>query len=827
MIEAISIPKDLPRESALNYDFLRAEGIKHIQQLAGHIWTDHNTHDPGITILEQLCYAITDLSYRIDNNIKDLLGTDGSTSYGDLQGPAKMLTMNPVTLLDIRKAVIDITGVKNAWVEKVSETQPMPFSLATAEDAAPIQLKGLYRVVFEKDESSGVDSGLLGKVKAKLQSCRGICEDFEEVKLLDPQFIRLHGTIEVGQVENINEFVADVLLRAAAHISPPVPFYSLQAMLEKGKKIDEIFDGPALEHGFIENSDLLDTPRKTEIHTSDLIRAIMDHDQVLAVNQMGMSTGSAPMKNWALPLDMAKTPKLDVRGTLESLHFAKQGLKASVDLDRVNQLYLEKRDALQFEVLATEERDIVLAETQDRKLETYYSIQNQFPTNYGIGTFGLPDAAPVVRKAQAKQLKSYLLFFEQLLANYFSQTAHFKDLLGFDGEDRRTYFNQSLLGTIPGLEEVLVSEESYASYLEEMTGDSVAGLERKNMFMNHLLARFSEAFTDYGMLLHNPGATTEHAAAQKLITDKSNFLKDYPALSAGRAKGFNYSEGVEAEDNISGLKKRIARKLGIEDVSHKRLGDGDSEGFHFVEHILLRPTANSTPQIILAFETAERTGWTKCIVGNHQLQAGEEIRIQGSEGYDGFHTVDQTSKDSFEIEVAFVPTSGQNGGGSSEEKMPKWERAKVDIRHLVLTDAIEAISASTRPGHTRCEVAGHGLKPGTKIEIVGTKDYNGTFEVSEVTENSFEIEQAFVAAETGGRWMPTTGLGDLYSLQVTYVFPDWAERYRDGNFKVFVENMIREETPAHLSIYVQWLQKPEMQRFDQAYNEFLSALSQR
>ena len=44
-----------------DYDFLRNEGIEYIKQMAGNVWTDHNLHDPGITFLEVLCYAITDL----------------------------------------------------------------------------------------------------------------------------------------------------------------------------------------------------------------------------------------------------------------------------------------------------------------------------------------------------------------------------------------------------------------------------------------------------------------------------------------------------------------------------------------------------------------------------------------------------------------------------------------------------------------------------------------------------------------------------------------------------------------------------------------------
>ena len=40
---------------------------------SGKIWTDHNVHDPGITILEVLCYAMLDLGYRTHLAVEDVL----------------------------------------------------------------------------------------------------------------------------------------------------------------------------------------------------------------------------------------------------------------------------------------------------------------------------------------------------------------------------------------------------------------------------------------------------------------------------------------------------------------------------------------------------------------------------------------------------------------------------------------------------------------------------------------------------------------------------------------------------------------------------------
>ena len=60
----VTISKEKPKIPALDYEFLRQEGLKYIEALASDIWTDYNSHDPGITILEMLCYAITDLGLR-------------------------------------------------------------------------------------------------------------------------------------------------------------------------------------------------------------------------------------------------------------------------------------------------------------------------------------------------------------------------------------------------------------------------------------------------------------------------------------------------------------------------------------------------------------------------------------------------------------------------------------------------------------------------------------------------------------------------------------------------------------------------------------------
>jgi hypothetical protein len=63
----------------LDFDRLRREGIDYLGRLSGKLWTDHNVHDPGITILEMLCYALLDLGYRTNLPVADILSPDPCT----------------------------------------------------------------------------------------------------------------------------------------------------------------------------------------------------------------------------------------------------------------------------------------------------------------------------------------------------------------------------------------------------------------------------------------------------------------------------------------------------------------------------------------------------------------------------------------------------------------------------------------------------------------------------------------------------------------------------------------------------------------------------
>ncbi|MEY3194839.1 MAG: hypothetical protein RIQ78_936, partial [Bacteroidota bacterium] len=140
MKEARSIAKALPEAKSMQYEFLLAKGIAFAQQFSGGLWSDFNYHDPGVTILEQLCYAITDLGYRTNFDIQDLL-LHATDSFDLPQNnlffsPSNIFPCDPLTAIDYRRLIIDrIKMVRNAWVFPVMDD--------------PSGYKGLYRIMIQ------------------------------------------------------------------------------------------------------------------------------------------------------------------------------------------------------------------------------------------------------------------------------------------------------------------------------------------------------------------------------------------------------------------------------------------------------------------------------------------------------------------------------------------------------------------------------------------------------------------------------------------------------------------------------------------------------
>lgn len=100
----------------------------------------------------------------------------------------------------------------------------------------------------------------------------------------------------------------------------------------------------------------------------------------------------------------------------------------------------------------------------------------------------------------------------------------------------------------------------------------------------------------FGERLTHSDSSAQQKSSKEQIMDKMAFLREYPEVSCRRGNAFNYAQGGWDSDNVSGLEKRISKMLGIDNYQRRTLSNKKEEGFHMLEHILLRPSKGDLEQ---------------------------------------------------------------------------------------------------------------------------------------------------------------------------------------------------------------------------------------
>ncbi|MEP6626701.1 MAG: hypothetical protein ABJA32_01910 [Ginsengibacter sp.] len=473
----------------LNFDTLRSEAIAYLGNLTGKIWTDYNVHDPGITILEVLAYAVLDLGYRTNLPTVDLLTRrPGDTSVdNNFLTPAQILTNNPLTITDFRKLLIDISGVKNAWLEiadqlpvnpcEKANTIPGAVNLSKSGPCDCDHLNGLYHVFIELEKDYDLTNptdadeynDIINSIKCALMAHRNLCEDFIDIKILCKLKIGLCADIEL-EPDAMAEDVYLTILEALRDLFSPSPkFYTLPQLLAKGKSIEEIFAGRPYDvkesYGFVDTDEFEEITLRKKIHLSDVYHILFDIDGVKNVRNLAwkLCNNETPQplitNQWELQIPENFIPEFDV--TCSGFQLFKYGLKVKLDTSKANAVFAMNFSAhgkILYQQKSPYLDTIIPGGIYRSDLADYSSIQNDFPHVYGIKKGDLSPTASNPRKAQALQLQGFLLFFDQLLANYLSQLANIRSLFAFSStaseSDQHTYFTNTLTD-VPQLEKLL------------------------------------------------------------------------------------------------------------------------------------------------------------------------------------------------------------------------------------------------------------------------------------------------------------------------------------------------------------------------------------
>jgi len=835
-IEHIAIPKNVQSKDDLDFKFLREAGVAYIESLSGRLWTDYNTHDPGITILEMLCYAITDLGYRLAQPMEQLLVTDKKSPWSEqFHLAADILPSKAVTELDYRKLFIDCKGVRNAWIlpfEKTVYVDCKQHRMSYENDVwtgleprfqKSFLLKGLYQVRVDLDGSVGFDR-VSRQIFQKYHQHRNLCEDLIQVSEVEKHAIKVCAVVEIEPAADEEMIYARIEAAINAYFSPPIRFYDLATMLNRGFHPDEIFEGPLLEHGFLDAMEVSEATLRKEVRLSDIIKRIMNIPGILLIKdiQLGDCDDPADISRWVVPIKPGMKPVLCSKS---KFNFYKGLLPLNVDEDK-----LAKNRQLLLDQEATVPRDLStfrlsLPEAKYTPLDAFHSIRHDFPENYGIGEVGLTDSASMKRKAQARQLKSYLHFFDQIFASYFRHLHQVKDLLSVKGPLLQTYFTQA----VDDFEDA--SDYLGSWYTSEDINGLLMGfldepLSRNSGLKDHLLARFAERFSEYAFVMKKLyGDTTE----QQVLDAKSYFLSEYGRISAEIGNGFNYyrqnHEQLWGVANVSGVEMRISLLAGMKSYVRRHLSQSYVQLYSFKSakgstvyrwrildqnrSILLSATENY-PTTSQAYDEIYR-------VMQQVVQIDRELLLAQ---FEALKDVGYETKDVGCFRITKSP-SGRYSFSIIDPSITDLRDSKRIIASQYRYYAVENIVSAILKfkSFIKSSFMDEGL---FLVEHILLRP---PFEVSESQPGVF---LPFCAADCE----PGSVL-DPYSFRVTVVLPGNTLRFSDRMFRDYLENLIREELPSHILAKICWIgtadpeipdQENPLVRFEDAFKNFLFGL---
>lgn len=641
--------------------------------------------------------------------------------------------------------------------------------------------------------------------KETLQNHRNLDEDYCRVKNIEVADIAVCADVEVVPDADIERIQAQIWFEIEEYFNPSLPFHTLQELTNASLLTENIFNGPAVKNGFITTEALEAAELKSVLRVSDIINHLMDIEGVVSVNNLlltqydsegnvikGMADPSWHNGNplfkedktsaaWLLFVKKMHQPRL--YHNLSRFLFYKNGLPFMPRMDEVQDTLLQLQGQAEQHKIKDTPSDLPVPLGAFRNPEDYTPVQYSFPLTYGIGPEGLPSNASALRRAQAKQLKAYLMVFEQILGNAFAQIAHTADLFSLNPLIERTYFiHEFSKAIIQGYNEIVEVGSSPSSLLsdklKELTETSSEFYKRRNRFLNHIMARFGENFDEYTLLIENLKGQEE--ALNQLINKKVSFLKSYPFISRDRNKAFDYTESPFLSENISGLKRRVGLLLGYPELT------------------FFWTLSETLPHTVIHYQLKDKKEviWLE---GDINITASDEA----------------TAK-----QKAFQELVVQIGQINSYAIVPAGEGNKYKLE-------LKGTQNNSNP------FGQHPTFFETEINAKAFRDKLlnwGGYERAIIVEHlllrpKFFGDALYPACSDGP--CVTCGDEDPYSFRLTIVMPSWVPPYNTNlEMRRFAERTFRREIPSHLLGKICWVDNGEtFEKFEDAWYKWLESNS--
>lgn len=550
-----------------DYKALLKDGLDRISRYSGDVWTNYNDADPGVTVLQNLCYALTELGYKAGLPIRDVLThQDGKVRYEQhFHTPRQILPVHPITLNDFRKVLLNaMPELKQVYITPVQCAGTWSCLQTCLEVKPGYAAPETVKYLVEK-------SALL------LHQQNNLTHLFTVPQVLKPVALKFAGTIALEKTTTPEKILAAIMMTVNNTLSPYPRYHGYSQLIREGASMDALLEGPFLSGGYIDDADL--AIKRTQVTSDEIGAAMVTIPGVEYLTDLAFVAADHTTPVKTITVDFDEAPYVSLEGFKDVQFLVNGNAGVQYDVKKV-QYYLDQLIPVQQEY---DDLDALLPHGEHHDISRYYSIQHNFPAVYQLVGKGSPDRS---RNARIKQLKAYLSLFEQLMADYLAQLSHTDKIFSFtsgrtnDQVVSHTYFNQPLY-QVPGIERVLKGVKGHSiktgtgtftdwvSYQQDDTNPYVqqlgqasctrqGDLERKARVLEHLLARYSRHYDPQVLQLTNPVYNDNHIAE---ITHLSDTLNRFPLLSANRAR--SYFKAASEAFPVTGMELNLENELGL------------------------------------------------------------------------------------------------------------------------------------------------------------------------------------------------------------------------------------------------------------------------
>ncbi len=518
-----------------NYYKFRKEALSWIEKISGEEWTDYNAHDPGITLLEAFCYILTEIEYKTEFSMEDILYSSNIPTSEILKAnalyPAELIFPTfPVTIEDFRMKIIDkLKGVRNVWIKNNGKTQ---------EQKNEIIIELSHNAQKEQEKE---------RVSRFLKNNKILGWEIDTITFLNSEKYKLHGQLFIQPQASPEKTFAQLLYlfnEKLVNVKPTS--YSYSNLVNQDEPLEKIFEGPFMEQGFILGKDLQAYHEVLDLN--EIKHQLIESKWVENFTDFGISRENGEKIAHHQFKIKDELPFL-ASSTIHPVKVYQEGKLIELNKDEIFYQYGKITQNLKREYhLKNDSNTFSFSEdVKKRNISKFHRLLEDLPTLYRIVDKNeLYSNYSSSKNLDNTQLKNFILPFEQFMANVMKTIEEFGQY--YQVKSPSVYYNQ----------QPLKNSEVELNYA---TVHKIEFLKDRNQVLDHLLSRFNIQL-DYK--IHDLFYGKLRRSLQQQLKCKELFLQHLPDLTSASA----YTS-YQFQNEISYIELEILLRLWIDKLPQK------------------------------------------------------------------------------------------------------------------------------------------------------------------------------------------------------------------------------------------------------------------